>query len=77
MHAPEKSLRLIVEKWFYPSRGLRLRVVHFGHMRTDNTRFVHVERAAPGDPLRLFFFRYGDGTWSVLPPPAARPLAMH
>jgi hypothetical protein len=69
----EKSLHYLVEKWLAPDPEARIRVVRFGHIREDRTRYVHVEASASSGPRAIFFFRHNDGCWCVFPPRIAQP----
>lgn len=61
----EKSLRWQVEKWLTPVSALPVHVIEFGRTRWGGGRYVYI---ATADGARaLYFFRYDDGGWSVLP----------
>jgi hypothetical protein len=73
MNIAEKSLHYVVEKWLAPVPPVRIRVVQFGRMRADGSRYVHVEASAPAGSRAIFFFRHDDGCWCVFPPRIAQP----
>ncbi|ACC76404.1 hypothetical protein VOI32_39640 [Paraburkholderia caribensis] len=69
----ERSLRAMVEHWLAPDPSGRVRVKRFSHRRTAQARYVCVETVRTGQLVEMFFFRHGDGTWHVFPPPRERP----
>ncbi len=75
MHAAEKSLRVLVEKWLAPTMATRLRVTRFARRHLNQGRYVRVEVLQPEGSVVIFFFQHHDGTWCVFPPETKR-LAM-
>jgi hypothetical protein len=73
MNPVVSSLHHLVEKWLAPGPHGRVRVIRFGHSRSDGTRFVHVEASTRAGTRAIFFFRHDDGAWRVFPPRAKRP----
>ena len=73
----EKSLRVLVEKWFGPSTAIMLRVMSFSRMPSDRRRYVRIEALRPEGCLTIAFFRHDDRSWHVFPQktdvPAMRP----
>ncbi|MPW15528.1 hypothetical protein GCT13_01030 [Paraburkholderia sp. CNPSo 3157] len=62
----EQSLRWQVEKWLAPVPVAPVHVTRFGHTGWRG-RCVRVETSSSVGAYALFFFRRGDGSWSVLP----------
>ena len=73
MNATGSSLRILVDKWLAPNAGVPARVVRFSRMQESRLRYVCVEAVYPARTIAIFFFRHGDGSWCVFPPPARRP----
>nr|WP_084754477.1 hypothetical protein [Paraburkholderia tuberum] len=73
MASTGKSLRLMVENWLGPNRGMAVRVIEFGHSRSHRGGYVRVEALRPTGSVSMFFFRHRDGTWNVFPPNLERP----
>jgi hypothetical protein len=73
MNTREKSLRLLVEKWFAPTAAMPVRITEFSRTCTNQKRYVRVEALRPTGMLRIFFFRHDDGSWCVFPPQTVRP----
>ncbi|MBC8732624.1 hypothetical protein F6X39_31295 [Paraburkholderia sp. UCT2] len=69
----EKSLRLLVGKWFGPAIATPVRVVEFSRTASDRRRFVRVGVARPEGSLTIVFFRHDDGSWNVFPPMGVTP----
>jgi hypothetical protein len=74
MQSANKSLRLLVEKWFGPVSQLPVRAVRFGRMKSNEQRYVCVEAMQPAGALAIYFFRHGDGAWYVFPAQGERSL---
>ena len=73
MNASEKSLRLVVEKWFAPTPAMSVRVTGFGRTTSNQRRYVRIEALRPAGLLVIFFFQHDDGSWNVFPPIAEMP----
>jgi hypothetical protein len=73
MNASEKSLRLVVEKWFAPTPAMPVHVTEFGRTTSTQRRYVRIEALRPAGPLAIFFFQHDDGSWNVFPPIAVMP----
>ncbi|EKS71808.1 MULTISPECIES: hypothetical protein [Caballeronia] len=77
MNSGEKSLRLLVGKWFGLAAAVPVHVMEFSRTPSDRRRFVRVGVARPQGRLTIVFFRHDDGSWNVFPPmantPAMRP----
>jgi hypothetical protein len=73
MNASEKSLRLVVEKWFAPTPAMPVRVTGFGHTTSHRRRYVRIEALRPAGLLVIFFFQHDDGSWNVFPPITEMP----
>ncbi|MGA3251790.1 MAG: hypothetical protein ABSD12_27180 [Paraburkholderia sp.] len=73
MNASERSLRLVVEKWFAPTLAMPVRVTGFGRTASNRRRYVRIEAIRPAGLLVIFFFRHDDGSWNVFPPIAEMP----
>lgn len=73
MNTSEKSLRLVVEKWFAPTPAMPVHVTGFGRTTSNRRRYVRIEALRPAGPLVIFFFQHDDRTWNVFPPIAEMP----
>jgi hypothetical protein len=73
MNAGEKSLRVMVEKWFSPTPATTVRVTEFGRISSTQRRYVRAEAPRPTGLFVIFFFRHDDGSWNVYPPRTDRP----
>lgn len=73
MSAGGPSLRWLIDKWFGPVSGNTYRLTRTSRSKSSTPRCVCFESVGPGGVLRIFFFRHGDGSWSVSPPEAERP----
>ncbi|SFU26560.1 hypothetical protein SAMN05192563_10595 [Paraburkholderia aspalathi] len=67
------SLRLLVDKWLMPNSSTPIRVIRFGRIHPDGTRFVRIAVLRLEGSIALYFFRHDDGTWHVVPPATRRP----
>ncbi|MDW9247733.1 hypothetical protein C7S13_4746 [Burkholderia cepacia] len=47
-------------------------MTRFSYGRNGNKRCVCVESRRDADPVALYFFRHGDGSWCVFPPMSDR-----
>lgn len=74
MRTGERSLRLLVEKWFGRGAALRARVARFGYSRHGRCRYVCVEAIRASGVLAIIFFRHADGSWCVFPPESRGPM---
>lgn len=73
MNTSERSLRLVVDKWFTPTTATPVRVTEFGRITSTQRRYVRIEALRPAGLLVIFFFRHDDGSWNVFPPIAEMP----
>jgi hypothetical protein len=73
MNSQCTSLRALVNDWF--GQGERFRVTRPDRSRTMPWRVVRVEVLRSSGALAIVFFRHGDGSWCVYPPPMLRPTA--
>ena len=67
MGTGEKSLRLLVGKWFGPAAVVPVHVMAFSRTPADRRRYVRVGALRPQGSLAIVFFRHDDGTWNVFP----------
>lgn len=73
MTTADKSLRVLVDKWF-GARGVRLvRVRLYRLPGSIAARCIRVEAQRPSGTLTVFFFRHHDSSWQVFPPETIRP----
>lgn len=73
MTTADKSLRVLVDKWF-GARGVRLVRVQLCRLpESIAARCICVEAQRPSGTLTVFFFRHHDGSWQVFPPETIRP----
>ncbi len=68
MNTRDKSLRVVVEKWFGTDPAHRTRVTRSRRASARHWRFVRVESERPSGLLAIVFFRHRDGGWCVFPP---------
>ena len=68
----EGTLRFHVEKWFGRGANPSLRINRVWHSRLGRNQCVRVVLLRTDNPVILFFFRHGDGSWSVFPPEIKR-----
>jgi len=73
MNTSERSLRLVVDKWFAPTPAMPARVTEFGRFTSNQRRYVRIEAVRPEGLLVIFFFRHDDGSWNVFPPISEMP----
>lgn len=73
MSTVEKSLRMVIEKWFDPTTVSRVRLSRFGRAWLNGNRVVRVETLPLESSIAIFFFQHRDGTWRVFPPEPERP----
>lgn len=69
----EKSLRLLVGKWFGPAAAVSVHVMEFSRTASDRRRYVRVGALRAQGLLTIVFFRHDDGSWNVFPPKANTP----
>jgi hypothetical protein len=67
MGTGEKSLRLLVGKWFGPAAAVPVHVMEFSRTSSDRRRYVRVGALRPQGCLAIVFFRHDDGSWNVFP----------
>jgi len=73
MPTAEKSLRVLVDKWF-GATGVRLVRVQLRRLPGPTAaRCICVEAQRPAGTLTVFFFRHNNGSWQVFPPETIRP----
>lgn len=73
MNSQCKTLRFLVDKW---CGNEDLRITRPGRSRAMPWRMVRVELIRLSGAPAIVFFRHGDGSWCVYPPPAF-PSGMH
>ncbi|RDJ99083.1 hypothetical protein DLM46_30320 [Paraburkholderia lacunae] len=73
MAAAEKSLRVLVDRWFGATGGRVVRVQLRRLPGPTAARCICVEAQRPAGTLTVFFFRHNDGSWHVFPPETIRP----
>ncbi len=74
MRTDGQSLRWLVHKWFGSAPASGIRVTRTIPVKSNPFRGVCVETIQSDRDLVIFFFRHDDGSWSVLPPSARRPM---
>jgi hypothetical protein len=72
MGAAQISLRSLIEKWFAPSATSRVRLTRYVRAHPMRSRCVRVEALRSQDPVAIYFFQHGDGTWRLFPPEFGR-----
>nr|WP_244323306.1 hypothetical protein [Paraburkholderia dipogonis] len=73
MEKPEKSLRMLIEKWFAPTPATPIRITRFSRRGLSPRGYICVEASRSAGPLAIFFFRHNDGAWCLFPPESERP----
>jgi hypothetical protein len=73
MSTMDSSLRLLVEKWLGSNSAMPARVIRFGHIHSNQRRYVCVESLRPAGALTFYFFLHDDGIWCIYPPEVKRP----
>lgn len=73
MYSGEKSLRVVVDKWFGPGAAMTVRVIEFSRTPADRRRYVRIGTLRPEGWLMIFFFRHDEGSWYVFPPKTDMP----
>lgn len=61
------SLRVLINDWF--GSGEHFRVTRADRSKNMPWRVVQVEVARSSGTFAIAFFRHGDGSWCVYPPP--------
>jgi hypothetical protein len=69
MFKADGSLRNLVEKWLALTPVMPIHVTRFRRTRSCQRLYVRVEASQATSILTIYFFRHGDGTWCVFPPP--------
>ncbi len=67
------SLRSLIDKWLAPTPASPISVTRLSYAKGRSMRCVRVESVKSSGALAIFFFRHGDGSWSVFPPQLERP----
>ncbi|SIT35048.1 conserved hypothetical protein [Paraburkholderia ribeironis] len=67
------SLRRQVEKWFGSAQPISIRVLRVPGNMGAMSGYKCVCVSQPSGPCVIVFFRHGDKSWRVYPPPTARP----
>jgi hypothetical protein len=73
MHTGNKSVRVMVDKWFGPGAAMTVRVIEFSRTPSDRRRYVRIGALRPEGCLTIVFFRHDDGSWNVFPPKTDMP----
>ncbi|MFM0027350.1 hypothetical protein PQR70_13915 [Paraburkholderia madseniana] len=73
MHTGEKSVHVLVDKWFGPGAAMTVRVIEFSRTRSDRRRYLRIGALRPEGCLTIIFFRHDDGSWNVFPPKTDMP----
>lgn len=63
----EDCLHRVVDKWLSPARFYNVHPIRKGRMYGTGERFVCIEASSGRGIVQLYFFRYPNGEWSVLP----------
>lgn len=67
------SLRRQVEKWFGSAQAISIHVSRVPGTIGPVSGYRCVRVSQPSRALEIVFFRHGDKSWRVYPPPIARP----
>jgi hypothetical protein len=73
VYTGEKSLRMLVNKWFGVDSVARVRVMEFGRTISDRRRYVRIGTWRHGGYLTIVFFRHDDKSWNVFPSKVGMP----
>jgi hypothetical protein len=68
------SLRSLVNKWGGYAPGTTVRLTRSRGFQSSTARCICLAATAPDRTLTIFLFRHEDGSWSVVPPAAKRPM---
>jgi hypothetical protein len=67
------SLRKQIEKWFGLAQPTSIHISRVPGTMGATTGYKCVSVSRISRPYVIVFFRHGDGSWRVYPPPMARP----